>query len=470
MYADVLKVQNASLGDLHYDTLTTTASLARTVASAGDLERALKLLNESLVKHQKVLGVVHPDTISLVDDVYFVLYELDRHDEAEDLLRLSLSQRREELGMDTAVTLETASDLGAFLHMRGKVAEAEAILEDTLARQKIHIGDLDKNTLATMSRLGAVYLSIRHLKKAREILEQAHESQSMTLGAEHPLTLSTQQKLAMLLTEEGNFEEAEKIYRDIYERKRSTFGKKREHRVMLALKDLIESMMLTGKEEDAITLQRELLEDLLSVYGADHVLSLAEKQSLGVKLHQKGEFKEADVFIQAAYDGKKRILGDSNVETQRALALLANNRMKLGDINHAEVMYRVALDGLRRNMSSDSPEFLGLMLNFATLLNSKENHMEALSFAQEAYQGFLKTLGPSHEYTVTSLGPYTESLANSGMPGAIYEALALLKHSREETAKELGETHSLVVQTEGAIKELTRLIGGGDADQVSANT
>lgn len=191
LYTAVIKSQTSTLGDTHYDTLQSTASLARTIASQGKLELGLEQLRASLAKHQKALGLCHPDSMSLAEDVYFILHELGRLDEAEEMLRISYQQRKEELGENAKVTLEAGSELGAYLHMRGKMGEAEELLTAIFALQRDHVGDVDDQTLATMNRLGALYLATNQLELADKYLSEALEGQLMSLGEDHPDALNS---------------------------------------------------------------------------------------------------------------------------------------------------------------------------------------------------------------------------------------------------------------------------------------
>lgn len=245
LYVAVLKNQTQSLGEFHTDTLLTAASLARTIASQGQLDRALEMLRPCLAKHQKALGNIHPDTMSLAEDVYFVLYELGKHEEAEEMLRISLEQRKAELGESHKVTLEAASDLGAFLHMQGKVEEAEALLVDALSKQREEVGEMESSTMATMNRLGALYLSRRNLVEAEKYLVEAHECQTMSLGEDHPETLNTLRKVAILRSDQKQFSEAERLYRDLYAMNLKLYGEL-EYTALLSLKDLIECLNSAG--------------------------------------------------------------------------------------------------------------------------------------------------------------------------------------------------------------------------------
>jgi tetratricopeptide (TPR) repeat protein len=477
LYNAVLKVQTQSLGEFHADTLATSACLARNIASQGQLEKSLDLLRSSLTKHQKTLGLTHPDSLSLAEDIYFVLYELGKHDEAEEVLRLSYQQRKDDVGEDAKITLEAASDLGSFLHMRGKTEEAEAILQDTLAKQRVHIGDMAHDTLTTMNRLGAVHLTKNNREEAEKILLEAHENQCIVLGVDHPETLSTVRKLALLRTDQGRLDEAEKLYRDIYTLSCKLYGD-REHVVMLALKDLLESSYVNGdslscdlsffsylisvtyigKTDEAIHLQEKLVGDLIQTNGPEHFLSVKEMGSLGIKYFEQDKLVEAEKLLHKSYDGIKALHGDGDVETQRILAVLADVKYQRGDVGQAEVMYRIAMEGLQRNLGTDSTEYLSLALKFTSLLNKKDSYMEAVNLGQIVFESFSRTLGFTHDHTLSSMWPYIESLVNSGIPGAVHQALALLRHVRAECVRDLGAESEAVQRIDTALKDIAMLM------------
>ena len=200
------------------------------------------------------------------------------------------------------------------------------------------------------------------------------------------------------------------------------------------------------------------MENLIKAHGTEHHLTVQEMGSLGFKLYELARYNEAESALQKAYDGMRRLHGDGHIETLRVLAVLADVRGSKGDTHHAEVMFRIAIDGVRRSLGEEHSEYLTLALKFAVFLNANEKYLEAATFGRKAFETFARTHGYSHQLTLSSLFPYTESLVNSGLPGTVNEATALLRHVREECCRTHGAESPQVQRVESAIADIRKLI------------
>ena len=205
-------------------------------------------------------------------------------------------------------------------------------------------------------------------------------------------------------------------------------------------------------------LSEKLLENLIKAHGTDHHLTVQEMGSLGFKFYDLARYNDAESLLQKAYDGMKRLHGDNHVETQRILAVLADVKGSKGDTQHAEVIFRVAVDSMLRSLGEENAEYLSLALKFAIFLNANEKYLEAATYGRRAFETFAKTHGYSHQYTLNSIFAYTESLVNSGLPGTMNEAMALLRHMREECSRAHGADSTQVQRIESAIEDIHKLI------------
>lgn len=261
----------------------------------------------------------------------------------------------------------------------------------------------------------------------------------------------------MLRSAQGDYATAETVYREMHGIAVKAYGVK-EQTTLVALKDVVEAVELNDKPDESIQLQRQLIELLSQIHGASSEMVVKELGVLGMKLSQRKLFEEAENCLQTAYDGYKRFYGDSSSETQSMLAILAHVKADRGDVRNSEVMFRVALDGLKRSLGPDHEEYLGYSLRYAIVLNGLGNYIDAATRGQEVYLAFAKKLGYAHNYTVNALLPYTESLVNCGLPGTIQEALALLKYSIGENEKVHGKDSEVVQRLKGAVEDINKLL------------
>ena len=219
-----------------------------------------------------------------------------------------------------------------------------------------------------------------------------------------------------------------------------------------------------GKKDEAIDLSEKLLERLIQVHGPEHHLSVQEMGSLGFKFYEQTRYNEAESVLQKTFDGLRRLHGDSHIETQRILAVLADVKGSKGETHQAEVMFRVAIDGILRCVGEDNTEYLTIALKFAVFLNANEKYLEAATFGRKVFETFARTQGYSHQHTINSLFPYTESLVNSGLPGTIHEATALLRHMRDECSRTYGTESPQVERIESAIGDIHKVMNSGHSD------
>jgi tetratricopeptide (TPR) repeat protein len=122
-----LAKRRAKLGPDHDYTLASMNNLAGAYHDAGQLDKALPLLKQALAKRQAKLGPDHPDTLSSMNNLAWAYQKNGAFAQAERLLRQGLALRQQKQP-DAWTTYYTQSLLGEALAGQQKHAEAEPLL------------------------------------------------------------------------------------------------------------------------------------------------------------------------------------------------------------------------------------------------------------------------------------------------------------------------------------------------------
>jgi eukaryotic-like serine/threonine-protein kinase len=126
------------LGSEHRDTLDSMDTYAMSLATSGQLDRAILLLRECLAARRRVLGENHSDTISAMGNLAFGLGKRGEWPEAISLERRVIEGRRGTSGEEAHP--RDVSLLATFLYIVGDLEEGERLLEEAVVRATRRLG------------------------------------------------------------------------------------------------------------------------------------------------------------------------------------------------------------------------------------------------------------------------------------------------------------------------------------------
>lgn len=135
-------------GDLHVETLGAIVTLAHAATAAGDLGRALDLLERSVVRYHSLLGDDHPFTLAATAGLAGVVRTGGGHVEARRIDQEALHGLRRSVGADHPFTLACANGYATDLFGLGERQEAQQIAADTWQRSHLLRGAEHPDTLA----------------------------------------------------------------------------------------------------------------------------------------------------------------------------------------------------------------------------------------------------------------------------------------------------------------------------------
>jgi len=135
-------------GDLHVETLGALVTLAHAATTAGDLGRALDLLERAVVRYHSLLGDDHPFTLAATAGLAGVVRAGGGHVEARRIDQEALHGLRRSVGADHPFTLACANGYATDLFGLGERQEAQQIAADTWQRSHLLRGAEHPDTLA----------------------------------------------------------------------------------------------------------------------------------------------------------------------------------------------------------------------------------------------------------------------------------------------------------------------------------
>ncbi len=185
-------------------------NLALGYHSAGRLDEAVPLLEETLPLRKAKLGDEHPSTLTSMNNLAAGYYSAGRLDEAIPLLKETLGLCKAKLGDEHPDTLNSMNSLANGYLSAGRLHEAIPLFEETLRLQKAKLGDEHPDTLTSMNNLALDYRSAGRLDEAIQLLEETLRLRKAKLGVAHPDTISTLRRLQASLLQAGRFEEAKR--------------------------------------------------------------------------------------------------------------------------------------------------------------------------------------------------------------------------------------------------------------------
>jgi len=214
----------------------------------------------------------------------------------------------------------------------------------------------------------------------------------------------------------------------------------------------------------ALTKAGPHLERALGLYDrlhpADHPTVLAARNDLGCLRLDSGDPVGARPLIAAAWEGRRRVLGESHRDTLTSLNNLAAADRALGRPAEAERELRRCLELQEPALGTDDEDTLKTINNLGALLHDRGRSAEAADLFRRALEGRERRLRVDHPETLSTLGNLAAALLDEGdVEGAIgawERALAAGRRVR-------GEHHPATLATRGNLGAARLRAGDLDA-------
>jgi len=198
--------------------------------------------------------------------------------------------------------------------------------------------------------------------------------------------------------------------------------------------------------------------------GEEHPDTLYSINNLATVLRAMGEFDEARQLNQQVLDIRRRTLGEEHPNTLISMNNLALVLRDVGELDEARQLTQQAFDIRRRTLGEEHPDTLYSMNNLAGVLRAVGELDEARQLNQQVFDISRRTLGEEHPDPLISMNNLAVVLR---AVGELDEARQLNQQVFDIRRRTLGEEHpdtlysinnlAVVLQTMGELDEARQL-------------
>ena len=253
--------------------------LGRRYHSVGFYPEAIPLLETSRDFFLAARGREHPDTLAAMHDLANAWYSVGRRPEALALHGEVLELRRRILGPDHRDTLAAMSSLADSLHADGQLQKALGMQEEVVTRSRNALGLEDPDTLAAIHDVALAHHWSGGLPADElQAEEQALAASGKTRGEKHPVTLSRMHDMAHFLNDAGRTAEVLPLREAEHKLRREVNPYHPD--TLHCGADLAKSWHDEGRRDEALQLQKQVVEDYRTKLGPAHPQMLLEAGNL----------------------------------------------------------------------------------------------------------------------------------------------------------------------------------------------
>ena len=208
LFENVVRSYQVVKGENHPDTLLRKVSLAATYDSQGQKLRAARMLDETLEKQKEILGPEHHDTMaSMRLRASWFLHE-GKMQEAEEPYQRYLNHQKTLYGLQHPDIVGSSNGLAAVYSSQSRWKEVIDLLTPVCDIATPVLGE-DHALIQTMLMLlGSAYLAQRQLDQAGRLFSTAWKKRIELLGAQHWSTRESLGRLGTCFWKQGQRKEA----------------------------------------------------------------------------------------------------------------------------------------------------------------------------------------------------------------------------------------------------------------------
>ncbi|WP_265568488.1 FxSxx-COOH system tetratricopeptide repeat protein, partial [Streptomyces hygroscopicus] len=310
------QIHERLLGKKHRVTLASRDTLAATYQAAGDLKRAIPLLEAVLVDTERLLGTDHPHTLRRRNNLagaYQASGDLKR---AISLYESNLADTERILGSDHRHTLIHRNNLAGAYQASGDLTHAISLYESNLADTERILGSDHRHTLIHRNNLARAYQEAGDLTHAISLYESNLADTERILGTDHPDTLDRRDAIAAAYQAGGDLTHATPLFESVLVDTERILGS--DHPDTLTHRNnLATAYQEAGDLKRAIPLLESNLVDTERILGSDHPDTLIHRNNLATAYQEAGDLERAIPLLESNLVDTERILGSDHPDTLR---------------------------------------------------------------------------------------------------------------------------------------------------------
>jgi tetratricopeptide (TPR) repeat protein len=435
-----LGLRTRSLGADDRRTLHSAFKLAQIHAQLDNLEIAKTSFEEVIRRMRKELGLTDTLTVAAMNKAASLYARIGNLDHAESLLREIIDIAARNFPQDDQEIIEAINNMGGLMFDKGNFPAARKLISQALEARRQMYGDLHLHTLNSMNDLSLTLKKLHEYPEANQLAEQALEGYQKLAGKMHPDTLQILANFANSLEQQGLFLRAEAYFSELVKSRTVVFGSA-SPQTLRAMIGHARALNALGRYAEA----EQLLRNQILNQSPSKEYQLVAHLHLAVALaRQKKSVEAASIFRQIlASEAEPR----SRVEFQ-AMSEFAQLLSSQGEWMQAESLSREAAQGLER-LLGDADVTLMTLGRLADILRRIGKSEEASLLATRLLDSSRRTMPPDHPYLAYFLTVSGRILASTDQLSAaeahLREAWQILGRSEQVEPTFRNELHQAVL-------------------------
>jgi serine/threonine-protein kinase len=391
----------------------------REIGRSAEAEELARVLAE---ESRAVRGEADARTLSHVVDLSSILIDRPALAEAQELLERTLDAVTED--ESTAQALAAVRyNLGFLYHRKGELARARALFEQVYAARLRRLGEEHVDTLEVLHELAGIEMTLGDVERGMQHMRAIVAALTGLRGRDHPDTIAAETTLAVMLTERGEFGEALAMLDGAW--RRSVEANGAEHYASTTTQaHLVFTLAASGALDDAILMQRELIDLIDGSTDPRDALRSRTRNNLGQFYLKAGRFDEAEQVQLEVVAFESAVLGPGDPSTLVARANLGAIRRARGDWEGAQQELLAVVDDGERALGTANTLVGGFREGAAKLALFTQDWDGAECHLLEAYALYARVLGREHPVTAQQLEQITSMWSRLGRHERIERVLA----------------------------------------------
>jgi tetratricopeptide (TPR) repeat protein len=340
-----LEIYRRLLAEDHPDTASAYNELAYNLNAQGKYAHAQPLCEKALEIVRHLLADDHPDTASTYNVLAFNLNAQGKYAQAQPLFEKALEIYRRLHSDDHPDTARSYNNLAGNLNTQGKYAQAEALYEKALEIVRRLLTDDHPNTAATYSNLAMNLNAQGKYAQAQPLLEKALEIRRRLLTDDHPDTAQSYNNVAYNLNAHGKYAQAQPLYEKALEINRRLLTD--DHPLTAVSYDnLAANLDAQGKYAQAQPLGEKALEIRRRLLTDDHPHTASSYNNVAYNLNRQEKYAQAQPLCEKALETRRRLLTDDHPHTASSYNNVAANLNAQGKYAQAKSQWIGAVKSL----------------------------------------------------------------------------------------------------------------------------
>jgi serine/threonine protein kinase/tetratricopeptide (TPR) repeat protein len=367
-------------------------TLGNSLRQLGYYENAIEMLNKSRATYVKSLGLEHPVTLIVSNNLGMAYMSAGQLDLALPLFEETLKLRKAIIGAEHPQTLSSMDNLANCYSADGRLQQAVALFEETLKLRKATLGLDHNDTITSMNNLALAYKSIGRSDLAIPLCEETRRRLTAKLGPDHDHTLGCMNNLASAYSSVGRLDLAVRLWEEVFKLNRAKSGVDHPH-TLVCMSNLAGGYVSTGNLELALPLLEEALRLKRVKLGLDHPATLLSMNDLAVGYKAAGKVDSALPLLEETLKLRRGKLGPDHPDTLQTLNNLAATYQAVGKVNLAVPLSEEACEKTKAKLGPDHPLSLTAAVNLAVSYLAAKQPAKALPLFQDFLERQRKRLG-----------------------------------------------------------------------------